>query len=191
MAVSWNWRRRWKGLEFLGELVAMPPKSAMLDIIATDRKVFCTSSTFSHRNLTTFDSGKDFFNVYVLDYSQNLMLSEGSLRKVWLNFRKFRIEVRMDDNQRLTDRWAFPSLLRLGLRKKLSFGAVYWNPTRSNSCEKKKNNLPEAPTVPQDLRMKSLELQNIFYFWTFALFFFSILCLYFNPLFSLKIIPIL
>ena len=118
MAVSWNWRRRWKGLEFLGELVAMPPKSAMLDIIATDRKVFCTSSTFSHRNLTTFDSGKDFFNVYVLDYSQNLMLSEGSLRKVWLNFRKFRIEVRMDDNQRLTDRWAFPSLLRLDLRKK-------------------------------------------------------------------------
>ena len=68
------------------------------------RKVFCTSSTFSHRNLTTFDSGKDFFNVYVLDYSQNLMLSEGSLRKVWLNFRKFRIDVRMDDNQRLTDR---------------------------------------------------------------------------------------
>ena len=190
MAVSWNWRRRWKGLEFLGELVAMPPKSAMLDIIATDRKVFCTSSTFSHRNLTTFDSGKDFFNVYVLDYSQNLMLSEGSLRKVWLNFRKFRIEVRMDDNQRLTDRWAFPSLLRLGLRKNFLSGR-FTEIQQDLIPVRKKNNLPEAPTVPQDLRMKSLELQNIFYFWTFALFFFSILCLYFNPLFSLKIIPIL
>ena len=93
----------------------MPPKSAMLDIIATDEKFFALLQLSPTENLTTFDSisyflmeGKifspNFRKVYVLDYSQNLMLSEGSLRKVWLNFRKFRIEVRMDDNQRLTDR---------------------------------------------------------------------------------------
>ena len=77
----------------------MPPKSAMLDIIATDEKFFALLQLSPTENLTTFDSisyflmeGKIFSpifcKVYMLDYSQNLMLSEGSLRKVWRKFQK-------------------------------------------------------------------------------------------------------
>ena len=57
------------------------------------RKVFCTSSTFSHRNLTTFDSISSFWRKESYEknflgdflHAKNLMLGEGSLRKVWRN----------------------------------------------------------------------------------------------------------